>query len=74
MSEDTINQEINQEQSLPTTHEEWYNQIKLLVESMQSDVLKSQRNNKAAGVRLRKSLRFLKEETGAFVKFTLGKS
>jgi len=43
------------------------------LESMESDVVKSQKGNKSAGVRLRKSLRLLKGNTGDFIKFTLGK-
>lgn len=50
---------------------EYYNALKLFVESLETDVLKSNKGNKAAGVRLRKSLRRLKQFSGDFVKFTL---
>jgi hypothetical protein len=50
-----------------------YSHLKLLVESIESDVIKSNKGNKAAGVRLRKSLRHLKGFSGDFVKFTLSK-
>ena len=60
-----------QEEVMPSSTEEFYTFIKTMVESMESDVLKSQRGNKAAGVRLRKSLRSLKKTSGDFVKFTL---
>lgn len=50
---------------------EYYKALKLFVESLESDVLKSNKGNKAAGVRLRKSLRRLKQFSGDFVKFTL---
>ena len=52
---------------------DYYNVLRTLTESIESDVLKAERGNKAAGVRLRKSLRFLKGHAGDFVKFTLGK-
>ena len=55
----------------PNSTEEFYTFLRTMVESMESDVLKSQRGNKAAGVRLRKSLRSLKKTSGDFVKFTL---
>ena len=47
---------------------EYYKALKLFVESLESDVLKSNKGNKAAGVRLRKSLRRLKQFSGDFVK------
>lgn len=50
-----------------------FNHLKLLIESMESDSLKASKGNKAAGVRLRKSLRHIKGFTGDFVKFTLNK-
>jgi|13_taG_2_1085334.scaffolds.fasta_scaffold00129_51 hypothetical protein len=57
----------------PSTNQEFYSYIKLMIESMESDVIKSGNGNKAAGTRLRKSLRLLKSTSGDFVKFTLGK-
>ena len=59
------------QEEMPNSTEEFYTFLKTMVESMESDVLKSQRGNKAAGVRLRKSLRSLKKTSGDFVKFTL---
>lgn len=56
---------------LPQTVSEYFSYIKLLVESMEEDALKHDKGNKAAGVRLRKSLRLLKSKSGDFVKFTL---
>lgn len=50
---------------------EYYNALRIFVESLETDVLKSNKGNKAAGVRLRKSLRRLKQFSGDFVKFTL---
>ena len=57
----------------PENISEFYGQVKLLVESMEEDSLKANKGNKAAGVRLRKSLRYLKSISGNFIKFTLGK-
>ena len=48
-------------------------ELRVLIESLESDVLKSQKGNKAASTRLRKSLRLLKHKSGDFVKFTLSK-
>jgi len=58
-------------EALPSSVEDYYSSLRLLVETMESDALKSQKGNKAAGVRLRKSLRHLKKFSGDFVKFTL---
>ena len=45
----------------------------MLVESLEEDILKSKKGNKSAGVRLRKSLRSLKNFSQNFIKFTLEK-
>ena len=55
----------------PATVTEHYSRLKVLVESMEADMLKNAKGNKAAGTRLRKSLRLLKNYSGDFVKFTL---
>ena len=75
MSEDSIQNEIDSldEVVVPKSNEEFYSHLKLMVESMEADVLKSERGNKAAATRLRKSLRLLKTTSADFVKFTLGK-
>ena len=75
MSEDNIQNEIDSldEVVVPKSNEEYYSHIRLMVESMEADVLKSERGNKAAATRLRKSLRLLKTTSADFVKFTLGK-
>lgn len=65
---------INEENEYsPESVIEYYNHIKLIIESMESDALKNDKGNKAAGVRLRKSLRHLKTKTSDFVKYTLSK-
>ena len=48
----------HQEELVMESNLEFYNAMKILVEQMEEDVLKSNKGNKAAGVRLRKSLRF----------------
>tara|TARA_B100000282_G_C31485024_1_gene377634 strand:+ start:82 stop:306 length:225 start_codon:yes stop_codon:yes gene_type:complete len=72
---DLVEQEVQQlDQDLtPESIEEYYNMLKIMVEGMESDVVKSQKGNKSAATRLRKSLRLLKNTSGDFVKFTLGK-
>ena len=74
MSQEELDQLTSAEEVLePNTNHEFFNYIRLMVESMEADVLKSEKGNKAAATRLRKSLRLLKTTSGDFVKFTLGK-
>ena len=70
MSEEIISQENIESQDLQEI-KDYYDRLKLLVEVMEDDVLKSNKGNKAAGVRLRKSLRHSKDFVSKFVKFTL---
>lgn len=51
--------------------QEYYDKLRILFESTSLDVAKSTKGNKAASVRLRKSMRILKKEVGSFIKFTL---
>ena len=69
MSEE--NQEAQDLLESLTSNQEYYNALRVFVEGLEADVLKSNKGNKAAGVRLRKSLRKLKQFSGDFVKFTL---
>ena len=55
----------------PSTVTEHYSRLRVLLDSMETDMLKNSKGNKAAGTRLRKSLRLLKNYSGDFVKFTL---
>ena len=77
MTEEAIKNQIDAETSEiltePETLVEHYERLRLLVDIMQVDVLKSQKGNKAAGTRLRKGLRQIKKVSGEFVKFSLGK-
>ena len=75
MSQDNIQNEISSldEVVVPSTNGEYYNHLRLMLESMEADVLKTEKGNKAAATRLRKSLRLLKSTSADFVKFTLGK-
>ena len=77
MTEEALRDQIDAETSEiltdPETLVEHYERLRLLVDVMQSDVLKSQKGNKAAGTRLRKGLRQVKKFSGDFVKFTLQK-
>jgi len=75
MSEELVREEIEQATELqdPTTLTEYYSRLRIMVESIESDVLKSEKGNKAAGTRLRKNLRLLKKTSADFVRFSLGK-
>ena len=59
MSEELIQQELNSNNETNMSHSSLYNEIRILVESIESDVVKSEKGNKAASVRLRKALRLL---------------
>ena len=48
-----------------------YETIKVLVESLQTDVVKNSQGNKSAGVRVRKGLRELKKMAASLVKESL---
>ena len=50
-----------------------WNELKVLVESMEEDVQKNANGNKAAGTRARKGLRSLKTAAAELVRLTLGK-
>ena len=74
MSEELVREEIEQTEAQdPVSLAEYYSRLRIMVESMESDVLKSERGNKAAGTRLRKNLRLLKKTSADFVRFSLGK-
>ena len=68
-----MTEEITEELNLQDSND-YYNYLKVIVESIESDVLKNQNGNKSAGVRLRKNLRLLKNTSSDFIKHTLGKS
>jgi hypothetical protein len=50
--------------------EQW-NEIKLLVESLDLDVTKNAKGNSSAGVRARRGLRLLKTKLNEFSKLTI---
>ena len=52
---------------------EQYEELKVLIETLQTDVVKNSQGNKSAGVRARKGLRTLKQHSADLVKLTLGK-
>ena len=56
-----------------TTVEPKWEEIKELVASLETDVLKNATGNAAAGTRARKGLRTLKTNAADLVKLTLGK-
>ncbi len=48
-----------------------WNEIKVLVESLELDVHKNANGNNSAGVRARRGLRLLKKESAELVKLTI---
>ena len=48
-----------------------WNEIKILIESLDLDVHKNANGNASAGVRARKGLRLLKKETSDLIKTTI---
>lgn len=48
-----------------------YEELKVLVETLQSDVVKNAQGNKSAGVRARKGLREVKKAAAELVKSSL---
>ena len=48
-----------------------WNEIKLLMESLDADVLKNLKGNSSAGVRARRGLRLLKTKLNDFSKMTI---
>jgi hypothetical protein len=48
-----------------------YEELKVMVESLQTDLLKNSQGNKSAGVRARKGLRELKKLVSDLVKVSL---
>ena len=48
-----------------------YEEIKVMVESLQTDLVKNSQGNKSAGVRARKGLRELKKMVSDLVKVSL---
>ena len=71
MSDQILSEVESQEEVILESVDDYYSFLKTMVESLESDSLKASKGNKAAGVRLRKSMRVLKKELGSFIKFTL---
>lgn len=57
----------------PKVMEQW-ERLKILMASMEDDILKNARGNSSAGVRARKGLRALKKEAHELVKLTVSES
>jgi hypothetical protein len=72
--EEALQKELESNELKLESVEDYYTSLRTLVESIESDVVKTSKGNKAAGIRLRKSLRFMKAHAGDFVKFTLSKN
>ena len=50
---------------------ETWNELRVLVESLESDIVKNSKGNKSAGVRARKGLRMAKKVAADIVKLSL---
>ena len=48
-----------------------WNELKVIIESIELDVQKNARGNNSAGIRARKGLRLLKTEASELVKLTI---
>jgi hypothetical protein len=48
-----------------------WNELKVLIETLENDIIKNVRGNKSAGVRARKGLRLLKNNASEIVKVSL---
>jgi len=55
---------------MSTTTDQW-NEIKVLVESLELDVVKNASGNASAGVRARRGLRLLKAKAGDLIKMSI---
>ena len=53
---------------------ERWSELKVLIESLELDMLKSSNGNKSAGVRVRKGLREVKKQASELVKLSLESS
>lgn len=73
MSDEIIDEQLEEEVVTLETTQDYYNHIKLILESVEGDMLKAQKGNKSANARLRKGLRLLKTQTSDYIKFTLKK-
>lgn len=51
--------------------EQKWKELKVLMESIEADIIKNVKGNKSAGVRARKGLRLLKANASEIVKFSL---
>ncbi len=65
--------ETEQEKTMINNVADKWQELKLLVESLEEDVQKNASGNKAAGTRARKGLRTLKSTASELVRLTLGK-
>ena len=73
MSEEIIDQKLEEEVVVLETIEDYYKYARLILESAEADAAKANKGNKTAALRLRKGLRELKNHTQSFIRFTLAK-
>ena len=70
--QEVVDSHLSEEVTL-TNPVEYYEHLRLLVESLETDAKKTSRGNKSASVRLRKGLRAIRSRSTDFIRFTLGK-
>jgi len=75
MSEDTkfVEKFTDEKEKKPVTFADHHEELKQLLHSIETDVLKADKGVKSAKVSIRKVLRLLKAKSAEFVKFSLGK-
>lgn len=75
MTEDTkfVEKHTDDKEVVPSTFSEYFDDFKSLLLSIESDVVKSDKENKNAQLRVRKTLRLLKAKAADFIKFSLKK-
>lgn len=75
MSEEFVTSEIEKDdvEVELTSFKEYFDDLQLLLASIETDAIKSDGGNKSAQVRVRKGLRLLKTKATTFIKFSQGK-
>jgi len=63
---------MSSDENTSDIYEKW-NELKVLVESIEGDIVKNSTGNKSAGVRARKGLRYLKNSASDIVKLSLSR-
>lgn len=75
MTEDTkfVEKHTDDKEVVPSTFREYFDEFKSLLMSIEADIVKSDKENKNAKLRVRKTLRLLKAKAAEFIKFSFKK-